>query len=82
MTPNQTAEWLRTLTAEKSQKRTLRPAPDGPVLEYWNSLDLAQVLEQEVNKAAATGMVKISLHMDLEDALRLSRSLRKLALLG
>lgn len=56
-------------------------APDGPKLDYFDALKLSQAIEWEANRAAECNYTKISLHMDLKDALALASSLRQLALL-
>jgi hypothetical protein len=52
-------------------------APDGPVLENWNLERLAAGIEQEAARARVYGWTKITLHMDLPDALRLAQALRR-----
>jgi hypothetical protein len=58
------------------------PAPDGPIINSFNSLQLAQAIEHEANRCAVSGFTKISLHMDVADAVKLASALRKLAFLG
>ena len=54
-----------------------RPAPDGPVIEQFNCLALADAIEQECARAAIVGWPKVSLHMDIEDARLLAGALRR-----
>lgn len=55
----------------------LLPAPDGPLLDTFSALELAQAIEQEVNRAAMTGLPKLSLKMDLQDAMAMAAFLRR-----
>lgn len=55
--------------------------PDGPRLEEFAPLPLAQALEFEVNRCAHMGWDKITLHMTPDDAMRLSRHLRAHAIM-
>lgn len=48
---------------------------DGPRLEAFDAKQLAQALKDEVQRAKQTGWSKVSLHMDLEDALALAKHL-------
>lgn len=61
---------------------TLPPMPDGPVLECFKALDLAQALESEVNRANGAGHTKIQINMRFEDAIALASYLRRAVLLG
>lgn len=56
--------------------------PDGPRLEYFSALELAQAIEAEVNRAAAQGLPKLRLDMDHADALKLASYLRRAVLRG
>lgn len=51
--------------------------PDGPLLESFSALELAQAIEWETNRAASQRLMKIRLDMDLENALRLAAYLRR-----
>mgnify|MGYP003423115649 FL=1 len=44
---------------------------------HFNALELAQAIEAEINRASEYGFTKITLHMDLPDAVLLARTLRK-----
>lgn len=53
------------------------PLIDGPRLERWNPQQLAEALEEEIARCAAEGWPRISLHMDVQDAMKLARYLRR-----
>lgn len=55
----------------------LPTAPDGPIVEHFDCIALAQAIESEVQRGALVGWSKITLHMDMFDALELARVLRK-----
>lgn len=55
----------------------LPTAPDGPIIERFNPHDLAAALERELERGAEYGWSKITLHMDVPDALMLAKYLRK-----
>jgi hypothetical protein len=52
------------------------PAPDGPIVSEFNPRELARALEHELCRAKLTGWSKITLHMDIEDAVKLAKFLR------
>jgi hypothetical protein len=54
----------------------LGPAPDGPIVNKFAPGAIARAIEQEVARAKLVGWTKISIHMDLEDALALALALR------
>jgi hypothetical protein len=60
----------------------IAPVPDGPRLEHFSALELAQGVEQEVARVGNAPGHKIVLHMDVENALRLASYLRRAVLLG
>jgi hypothetical protein len=60
----------------------LAPMPDGPALDRYCPLELAQALEHEVNRAHAQGHTKIRIDLSFEDCLQLARTLRRAVLLG
>lgn len=60
----------------------LDPVPDGPKLECFSALELAQALESELNRAASVGHTKIRLDMTFDDAAKLASFLRRAVLLG
>ena len=70
LTPRETVENLM------AKYGCLGGAPDGPMIEHFDPIALAQGLEQEVQRAALVGWQKITLHMDVADALKLARKLR------
>lgn len=49
---------------------------DGPRLEVFDPLLLAQAIEQEVQRAGEYGWTKITLHLDIPDAAKLAHVLR------
>lgn len=51
--------------------------PDGPYLEIFKPVSLAQALEFEIRRCAAMGWDKITLHMTPDDAARLAAHLRQ-----
>ena len=51
-------------------------APSGPVVERFSPGRLADAIEQEIKRGAEYGWTKITLHMDVPDAMRLARHLR------
>jgi hypothetical protein len=51
-------------------------APDGPIVTKFGPLALAQAIEQELNRCADMGWPKLTLHMDVPDALALAKFLR------
>jgi hypothetical protein len=55
----------------------LPSAPDGPAVEHFTPLAVAQAIEHELNRASEYGFTKVTLHMDLIDAALLARELRK-----
>lgn len=71
------------LQAKLARGEKLGPFPDGPCLDYFNALELAQAIESEVNQPAG-GMphTKITLHMDIENAMKLASYLRRAVLAG
>lgn len=44
---------------------------------HFDPLELSQAIEAEINRAGDYGFTKITLHMDLPDAVLLARTLRK-----
>ena len=54
----------------------LPSAPDGPIVEHFDRVALAQAIESEVQRASLVGWTKITLHMDMLDAMQLARVLR------
>jgi hypothetical protein len=52
------------------------PLLDGPRLDSWTPRGLAKAIEQEVARAKMNGWTKISIHMDLRDALALANALK------
>lgn len=60
----------------------LPPMPDGPMLERFNALELAQGLESEINRAGEKGFKNVRLDMSLEDSQALASFLRRAVLMG
>jgi hypothetical protein len=52
------------------------PEVSGPVLERFDAKHLAAAIESELERAATFGWPKISLHMDVVDAMRLAKFLK------
>ncbi len=65
------------LQAAHDTRRGTAEIMDGPVLEKFDVHRLAQLLEQECRRARAQGLPKVSLHMDVDDALKLSHVLTR-----
>jgi hypothetical protein len=57
---------------------TKLPLVDGPLVPEYDVRELARALDQEIVRAAESGWTKISLHMDVRDAMLLARDLRRL----
>lgn len=55
----------------------LPPAPDGPIVPEFDARKLAEAIEHEIARAHAVGWTRISLHMDLMNAIRLAQALRR-----
>lgn len=53
------------------------PPADGPKLDRWHPRTLAEALDAEIARCAVEGWPKISLHMDVRDAMKLAQFLRK-----
>jgi hypothetical protein len=51
--------------------------PNGPKMEVYNPLELAQALEYEVNRCGPHGWDQISINMTLDDAMKLASHLRQ-----
>lgn len=60
----------------------LPPAPDGPVVAYFHSMELANALEHCANQTAAGGLTKVTMHMTIPNALDLAAYLRRAVLAG
>jgi hypothetical protein len=60
----------------------LPAAGDGPVIERFEALALADAITQEVQRAGEYGWSKITVHMDVPDALALAKFLRANATRG
>lgn len=54
----------------------LPDATDGPILEHFDAYALGAAIEQEAAKAGIYGWSKITLHMDLREALVLASHLK------
>lgn len=70
------------LQAQLRRNPVLPEYPDGPRLDHFSALELAQAIESEVNRAGGAGGTKIRLDMNFEDAMRLASYLRRAILLG
>lgn len=60
----------------------LVPVPDGPRLDAFSALELAQAIESEVNRAQGAGHTKIKIDMTFDDASRLAAFLRRAVVAG
>jgi hypothetical protein len=60
----------------QAARGTLLAAPDGPIVHRFDPVLLAQAIDQELARCAVMGWPKISLHMDVRDAMLLARLLR------
>jgi hypothetical protein len=58
------------------------PLPDGPYIEAFNALELAQAIEHEINRCHLAALSKIRIEMKLEDAHELANCLRRAAATG
>jgi hypothetical protein len=65
------------LERQIAAKIPLQDFPDGPVVDRFSALDLAQAIEFEVNRAAIVGFQKIRLDCSRDDAMRLATFLRR-----
>lgn len=54
------------------------PLVDGPVVPEYSRRHLADALDAEIARCAEVGWTKVSLHMDVRDAMLLARDLRRL----
>lgn len=54
----------------------LPSAADGPLLPTFQPKPLAAAIEQEIKRAGEYGWSKITLHMDIPDAVKLAGFLR------
>ena len=68
-----TPEQLRRAVAAAKAGREL---PDGPIIEVFNPLALAEAIEGECARTSSLAGQKITLHMDPIDALLLAKHLR------
>lgn len=57
-------------------------APDGPLLECFDALGLAQAIEHEMQRADECGFQRIEMRMALPDAQEVASFLRRAALAG
>lgn len=60
----------------------LQDAPDGPRLDEFRALELAQAVEAEINRAAVSGFTKIRLDFHLNDAATFAAFLRRASSAG
>jgi hypothetical protein len=51
--------------------------PDGPTLDHFDALELAQAIESEVNRAHSMGHTKIRIDMTFEDSIAFAAYLRR-----
>lgn len=58
------------------------PMPGGTYVEQFNALELAQAIEQEINRCRIAALSKIRIEMKLEDAHVLASCLRRVASTG
>jgi len=55
----------------------LPDAPSGPFVESFDARLLADAIDQELARCAQLGWTKITMHMDVADAMRLASFLRR-----
>lgn len=69
---------LDDLTAKKAARGEL-PLLDGPMLEQFDALRMADALEQEAARSVEMWgpKAKVSIHLDPADAVRLAAALRR-----
>jgi len=72
----QDAEIRRVLQA-RQPGGVLAGTPTGPVLDNFDPRELADAIEDELIRCGERGWNKITLHMDVRDALLLARFLRR-----
>ena len=60
----------------------LSSVPDGPMLEAFSALEMAQALESEVNRAQAVGHTMIRVSLTFDDASRLAAFMRRAVVAG
>lgn len=58
------------------------PMPDGPTMDAFNALEMAQAIESEVNRAPVLGFDHVSVKMTLDDASRLAAFMRRAVVAG
>lgn len=58
-------------------KAIMTPVPDGPRLEAFDPLLMAQAIDFELNRCTAVGWPKINITMTLEDAALVASYLRR-----
>lgn len=80
--PGESARHQGAVEARVASGVPLPPAPDGPVVEAFSALHLADALEHEVRRAKDNGMDKIRIDGSIEDAAKLAAFLRRAALMG
>lgn len=68
------------LDAQLRRNPQLPDAPDGPLLDSFSALELAQAIESEVYRAAGAGLTKLRLDMNFKDASDLASFLRRAAM--
>ena len=76
LTHAQDAEVRRVLQA-RQPGGVLGGTPNGPVLDVFDPRELAAAIESEILRCAELGWNKITVHMDVRDAMLLARHLRK-----
>lgn len=60
----------------------LPSVPDGPRMEYFSALELAQAIESEAARISNADVRKIRLDMDADNAMKLASYLRRAVLMG
>ncbi|MGH9463094.1 MAG: hypothetical protein ACRD1X_17935 [Vicinamibacteria bacterium] len=70
-----TREGLYEAIRRRGHVTKLPDAPDGPIIPAFHPRLLAGALRQEIERARKIGWTKISLHMDVEDAVALAAAL-------
>lgn len=83
MSDDEAAEHKRRLEAQLQRSGgVLPPIPDGPRLDAFSALEMAQALEHEAARSAGMMLTKIRIDLDHADAARLAAFLRRAVAAG
>jgi hypothetical protein len=70
-------EQHRQAIIERVKSGKLKDAPTGPILTRFDPKALAAAIECEVDRSNVMGWTKLSIHMDVFDAVQLAKFLRR-----